>query len=146
MKKKYLEIIRELRKSNNANKSEIARNLNLPISTVNDRIKKLSLSKLMKHSFLIDNHKMGYHAHTIVKIRVPQKNNLEILDQLKNDNCVNSLFLVNSNAEIIAECVFENGLTQLKWVENIKKIWSAQVESNDVIDVIGKEKFVPYGI
>ena len=143
MKQKEKEIIKHLRKGKRVNISSIARELELPISTVSDAIRRIEKRYVLKRSSLLDYHKLGYYANAVVVIKIDSKQKHALLDFLKEQNCVNSIFHVNSGFNFLVEIVCKDNLELLNWIEDVKTKFDVEIMSFQILKVVEKERFVP---
>lgn len=143
MKQKDKEIIRLMRTGKRLNISEIARQLNLPISTVNDKIKRIEERYVIKRSSLLDYHKLGYFANAKIAVRIDQSHKNNFLDFLKQQNCVNSVYQINSDFDLLVDVVCRDAVELKHWVEYIRRNFSAELSVFQILKVEEKERFVP---
>ena len=142
MKQKEKEMIKYLRKGKRVNISEIARELNLPISTVRDRINRIEEKYILKRSSLLDYKKIGYSANVILAVKIDSKKR-EFLDFLKEQKCINSIYRINSGYNFLFEVVFRDSLQLINWIEKIKALFVLEIISFQILKVEEKEKFIP---
>jgi DNA-binding Lrp family transcriptional regulator len=143
MKEKDLEILKQMRKGKRLNISEIARQLNLPISTVSDTIRRIEERYVLKRASLLDYSKLGYSANANLAIKAypPQKNDL--LKFLKNENCVNSIYHVNEGNDFLIDVVFRNWAGLKEWVSELKNKFAVETSTFHILKTEEKERFVP---
>lgn len=142
MKQKEKEIIQYLRKGKRVNISEIARELKLPISTVSDRIKRIEERYVLKRSSLLDYSKAGYLANAFLAVKINNKKHA-LLDFLRRQPCVNSIFLVNSGFNFLIEVVFKENILLLNWIEQMKSRFKIEILPLQILKIEEKEVFVP---
>ncbi|MBR9691221.1 Lrp/AsnC family transcriptional regulator [Candidatus Woesearchaeota archaeon] len=143
MKQKEKEIIKHLRKGKRVNISSIARELDLPVSTVSDAIRRIEKRYVLKRSSLLDYPRLGYNANAVVVMKVNPSQKHLILDFLEKQNCVNSIFHVNSGFNFLIELVCKDNLELLNWIEDVKTNFDVEVISFQILKVVEKERFVP---
>jgi len=143
MKQSETEIIRYLRSGKRVNISEIARELKLPISTVSDRIKKAEAKYIIKRSSLLDYNKIGYSANAMLAVKVNSNQKSAFLDFLKSQDCINSIYHINSGFSFLLELVCKDHLELVNWIEDIKSKFSLKLHSFQILKVEEKERFVP---
>lgn len=130
------EIIKNLRKGKRVNVSEIARELDLPISTVSDRIKKIEKKYVIKRSSLLDFEKLGYKVHAFIAVKA-KKGFLKFLDY----KFVNSFYQVNTGYDYMMEVVCRN-LSEFKHIVSLVRKESEEYKVFQIIKTIEKEKFL----
>ena len=143
MKQKEKEIVSYLRQGKRVNISEIARELKLPISTVSDRIKRIEEKYILKRSSLLDYNKAGYFVNAFLAMKVSSSKKQALLDFLKKQPCVNSIFIVNSGFNLLIEVVFKENIGLLNWIEQMKSRFKIEILLLQVLKVEEKEVFVP---
>ena len=143
MKQKEKEIIKYLRKGKRVNISDIARKLHLPVSTVRDRINRIDSRYVIKRSSLLDHHKIGYSANVFLAVKMDAEIKPEFIDFLKQQNCVNSVYIVDSGFDFLIELVCRSSLELINWIDELKKRFVMEIMSFQILKVEEKEKFVP---
>ncbi len=143
MEQKEKDIINYLRRGKNVNISQIARELNLPTSTVADRIKRIEEKYIIKRSSLLDYNKIGYTANAFLAIKISAKQKNEFLTFLKNQNCINSIHHINSRYSFLVELVCKDNFELIKWIEKSKEMFELKIIQFQVLKTEEKEKFVP---
>lgn len=143
MKQKDKEIIRLMRTGKKLNISEIARQLNLPISTVNDKIKRIEEKYMIKRSSLLDYASLGYSANAKLVIRINSDFKQAFIDFLKQQSCVNSIYHINSGFDLLVDVVCKDAILLKNFVEGLKRDFSADVSVFHILKVEEKEVFLP---
>ena len=138
MKQKDKDILMNMRNGKKLNISKIARQLKLPISTVNDRINHIEKNYLLKYSALLNYNKLGYLGHAKIAVKT---NNAGFLDFLKQHESVNAIYHVNEGYDYLIEVVFKD-LIELK-----QFVYSIQDKVNEckifhIINTVEKERFM----
>lgn len=143
MKQSEKEIIQYLRKGKRVNISEIARHLNLPISTVRDRIKRIDDSYIIKRSSILDYPKIGYTVHSIIAIKVDQKHRFSLLDFLRKQNCINSIYYTDSGFNFMVEIICKDHADLIQWIDDTKSMFNVELTHFQILKTEEKEKFIP---
>lgn len=141
MKQKEKEIVCWLR-NGERNISAIARSLELPISTAADRIKKIKEKYVIKHSSLLDYNKIGYFVNVFLVIKIDAEQRPQFLDFLKIQNCVNSIYSVDSGYNFLVELVCKDNMELINWIETLRKNFSLEIMQFQVLKTEEKEKFM----
>ena len=97
-------IIRCLTKDARMNASQISHQVNLSLSAVIERIKKLEASGLIKgYTAIIDDRMAGYDVHALISIRLEHpKYNAEFARQMQNHQCVMDCFHITGDFDYMA--------------------------------------------
>ena len=143
MKQKDREIIKCMRTGKRVNISEIARQLNLPISTVSDHIRKIERKYVIKRASLLDYPKLGYFANARVAMRVSPAKRSQLLDFLRNEECVNSIYHVNDGYDFLVDCVWKDAIDRKNWICRLSSDFSPEFHVFNILKVEEKERFVP---
>ncbi len=142
MNQKEKEIIKSLR-NGERNVSNIARKLKMPVSTVSESVRKIRKKYIVKHSSLLDYNKIGYMANFFLTIKINAEHRKEFLDFLKSQNCVNSIYTINSGYNFLVEIVCRDNLDMVNWIEGLKNRFSMDLNQFQVLKTEDKEMFVP---
>ncbi len=137
------EIIKHLREGKRVNISAIARELGVPISTVADRIRKIEQKYVMKRSSLLDYAKLGYNSNQMIALKVAREKKKMLLDFLKQQKQVNSIYSTNSDYSFLVEVVCRNHFEFITWLDELKMKFPLEITSFQILKTEGKEMFVP---
>lgn len=143
MNQKETEIIKRLRNGKRFNISQIARELNMPITTVADRIRKIERNHITKRSSLLDYSSMGYASNHMIAIKVKSGSKDALLQLLMANNNVNSVYRINSDHHFLAEVVFRNNFEFISWLDTLKSMSQVDITSFQILKTEEKEKFLP---
>jgi Lrp/AsnC family transcriptional regulator for asnA, asnC and gidA len=142
MKQKDKEIIKHMRKGKRLNISRIARLLNIPISTLSDRIKRIEKKYVIKRSSLLDYAQLGYFAHAKLAIKIEREKRQEFTDFLKEENCVNSIYHINSGFDFFIEVIFKNAIEMKRWIEDSRNRFNLDMQTFQVLKIEQREGFM----
>lgn len=97
-------IIRCLTKDARMNASQISRQVNLSLSAVLERIKKLEASGLIRgYTAVIDERMAGFDVHALISIRLEHpKYNAEFSRQMLENQCVMECFYITGDFDYMA--------------------------------------------
>ncbi|MBU0535436.1 MAG: Lrp/AsnC family transcriptional regulator [Nanoarchaeota archaeon] len=137
------EILKRLRHGKKANISKIARELCLPISTVSDRIKRIDEKYVIKRSSLIDFQNSGYFAHELLALKANSSQKGDLLQYLKAQNCVNTIYATNTDYSYLIEIVCKDHLELVNWLGQLKSMFEVDFTSYQILKIEEKEKFIP---
>ena len=137
------EIMKHLRQGKKLNISAIARELDIPISTVADKLKRIEEKYVSKRSSLLDYKSLGYTAHHIVAIKSSPQQKNEILDFLKSQKCVNSIYHTNSNFSFLVELVCKDSFYFINWMDQLKSKFALELQPFQILKIEERERFMP---
>jgi len=144
METKDKEIIRLLRKGKRENISAIARELGMPVTTVADKIRKIESRYITKRASLLDYSSIGYNSNQFVALKIKgDASRTALLDFLKKQRCVNSIYAVNSDFHFLVELVFSNHFGFVQWIDELKRSFQLETVSFHVLKTEEKERFMP---
>jgi len=106
---KDLRILEELGKNSRRSIAELADELQIPRSTIYNRIKKLERLDIIKtYKAIVDHEKLGRELTALVHIKITSKESAEtIANDLKKLSYVDDIFLVTGQYDIIVKARFE---------------------------------------
>jgi Lrp/AsnC family transcriptional regulator, leucine-responsive regulatory protein len=141
---KDIEILSHLRKDARKKVTHISREMNLPVTTVYDKIKSHRKKGIVKkHVALLDYGKLGYNANVLLAMKVSRERRDELKEYLTNHPNVNSLYRVNFGHDFMVEGIFENMARMHEFVEDTQTKFNTQdTIIFNIIDEIKKEEFL----
>jgi Lrp/AsnC family transcriptional regulator for asnA, asnC and gidA len=103
------EILDHFRKNARKKITDIAKEVNIPATTIYDKLRSFHTKGIItKHSTIIDFSKLGYQSLSIILFDPnPEKRN-SLKDYLSSHPNVNSLYRADYDKHFITECVFED--------------------------------------
>jgi len=133
-------ILSEIRQNSRQHVSEIAKKLNLPITTVHDNCRALS-KYIAGYTTLVDFAKLGYSLRVNFMFRIK---NRRVLDEfvLKSFN-VNSVSKVNNRSTLLVECFFKSMSEAYAFKEKLQDEGVGRIDMRYIIEEIKKEGFSP---
>jgi len=142
--KKQELILSELRSNSRLHLADIARKLNLPLSTVHDNYKIIS-KYIKQYSTLVDFRKIGYSlvVNFTFTAKGSAKNSKEksaLQFVLKSRNA-NSVYNINNKRTFLAECLFRNMNEAYEFKEKLQELGAIDIDMRYVIEEIKKEGF-----
>lgn len=106
--KKQIDLLLQLRKDGRQPLTEISRKINMPVSTIFDRLKQNRNNMIKRFTCLLDFSKVGFNcrAHMVFRIRKDQRQEMQ-QHLLKHPN-VNSVYKINNGYDFLVETVFKD--------------------------------------
>ncbi|MBI2129097.1 Lrp/AsnC family transcriptional regulator [Candidatus Woesearchaeota archaeon] len=142
--KKDVEILSHLR--NNARKriTSIARETNIPATTIYDKVRIHEKKGLVKKSIaLLDFSKLGYltNAHFAVRAKRDSRKNLQ--EFLMSQPNINSLYKVDYGFDFLFEAVFKDLADAESFAEKLEENFDVEeIKKFHVIEELKKEEFL----
>ena len=131
-----------MRKGKRLNISRIARLLNMPISTLSDRIKRIEKNYIIKRSSLLNYSTLGYFAHAKLAIKIEREKRQEFIDFLKEEKCVNSIYHINSGFDFFIDVIFKNAIEMKRWMEDSKNKFNLDMQTFQILKIEQREGFM----
>lgn len=136
--------LQELRKDGRMGLTELSKALNIPISTLHERLKSYRQTGVIKrYTALLDFHLLGYSIRAYVFI-VADKNQKEQLRlHLLNLSSVNTLMKINHGYDFLVEALFQTMQEVDAFRERlVQKYGAKSVEIHYVIEELKQEGFM----
>ena len=108
LKEKDVEFIKNLRHNSRQTLTQISRNINVPISTLYDRLREQEKNSIIKHTTLIDFSKLGYNIKTQIYLKSGYEDKEKLRQFLLNHQNVNNLSILTDEFDYGLEAIFEN--------------------------------------
>jgi len=144
MNEKERKIISELRKDARASLSSISQNVDMPVSTVFDKVNRLHEDKVIKrYAALVDFAQLGFHHQTQLAIKVAKPSRNLLYTHLQNSPAVNSIHEINGGFDFMVETLHHDVKEYLSFIEEIKeKFEILELHSYQVIKEMIREKIL----
>lgn len=135
-------LISHLRRDGRKNVTDIAREENIPATTIYDRVKIVDNKYVKKHSLIMDFNKVGYPIISYITIDLKDKKSNLKAHLMENPN-INSLFSMNYGTKLLAEAVFRNIDELDKFIENIQGNFNIErLHADYVTEELKRETFL----
>ncbi len=142
-KEKDLIILSELRKNARKSLTKLSRKTRIPVSTLHDRIKMNMGSLIKKNCALIDFSKIGFSTRVNLLLKVKVEDRKEIIEYLKRDFHVNTLFRITNDYDLFVELIFTNLKESEEFIESLEgKFGIIDKKKYYTVEEISKEAFL----
>ncbi len=144
MKEKERHIISHLRRDARTSLAAISDNVQMPISTIYDKINRLQKEEVIKgYTTIVDFPKLGFHYHAKLAIKVNGSQKKEITLFLQKHPAVNSLHEINGGFDFLLETVHKDIKEYLFFIQGLKDNFEImEMNEYQVIDELAREKFL----
>lgn len=139
---KELQIVSEFRKNARENLTTASRRLQIPVSTIYDRLRKYQGNIIVKHTALLNFSKLGFAIQALLAFSVPKENRKEMHTFLENHHRVNTVFRVSNDSDYFIELVCKNLPELQKFKECLEQRNASNVKEFYVIEEISRESFL----
>lgn len=136
-------IIKELRKNARTSLKEVASKLNLPTSTVHDKVRRFKKKIIKRYTSLIEYQELGYQTHLFLALKTKKECREKLESYLKNSQEVNSFYQVNDKFDFLVEAIFIDQKKAHDFIEEIKEYFKLEnFHIHNVINNPKKEEFL----
>ncbi len=143
MIKKDLLILSQLRNNARMSLTKMSKNIQVPVSTIFDRLKLNEKDIIIKHTSLIDFSKLGYNARANITIKVDKNDKEELKNYLSKHHSVNSLYRINNGFDFMVEGIFKHILELEEFIDNVEQKFNLiDYKSFFIIEDLKKECFM----
>jgi DNA-binding Lrp family transcriptional regulator len=141
---KDLDIISHLRNNARRKITEVSRLLEIPVTTIYDKIKLQERKGILKkHTSLLDFSKLGFNTNVFLALSTPKAQRDALQTYLMNHPNVNSLYRVDMDHDILVEVVFENISKLHEFIDHIEdKFELNQIITFSILQELKKEGFL----
>ncbi|MBU0461335.1 MAG: Lrp/AsnC family transcriptional regulator [Nanoarchaeota archaeon] len=143
LKETDLQLLTHLRKDGRKKVTEISRELNIPVTTLYDRLDALKKQVAMNHTTLVDFKKLGYQSvvHLGFKVGIDNRESFERF--LADQPALNSLYKVNHDFDFLVNMIFRDAGELKDFLEEARSRFRIDdIKIFDVVDEVKKEKFL----
>lgn len=143
LKQKELLIIASLRKNSRQSLTDMSKRINIPISTIFDRLRIHERTIIRKHTSIIDFSKLGYNLKTKIVIKVHNDDKMALKTLLMKHQSINSVYKLGDGFDFMVEGIFES----LKELEDFSDLLDNQLRIENkkiyyVIEDMKREEFL----
>ena len=140
--KKDAEIISHLRNNARQKITNISKKLQIPATTIYDKVRVHERRYFKRHTTLLDFSKLGMHGRANLAIAAEKGSRDTVQKFLMNHQNVNTLYRVNFSSDVLAEVVFKDIAEVEKFSEQIESDYRAKVQIFSIIEELKKEDFL----
>ncbi len=137
------QILTHLRANARSSLAAIATSIEMPISTIHDKINKLDRDNVIKrHTTLVDFTKLGYHYQAKLAIRVSRLQKKEFYEFLTSHTAINSLHEINGGFDFLLETIHSDIKEYIGFLDELQESFDIQeLHEYQIINEIKKEEF-----
>jgi len=141
--KKDVEIISHLRSNSRKKITKIAESINMPVTTIYDRLRNAERRFIDKHTTLLDFSKIGYPVHSHVVVDVNKESKEGLYNFLLGHSNINSLYKINYGEKLLCETVFKNIDDFESFIESLEKDHIvSNIQVHHISEQLRKEDFL----
>ena len=141
--RKQISLLMQLRKDGRQPLTEISRKINMPVSTIFDRLKTNKDHLIKRFTCLLDFTRIGFNCRAQMVFRVKKDERQGMQEHLMKHSNVNSVYKINNGYDFLVEAVFRDLKDVDEFLENIDERFKVQ-EKNVyyIIDDLAREMFM----
>lgn len=140
---KEKKLITALRKQDTQNIMNVAKNHEIPKSTLYDMIHKLQRTEVIKQITKISFEKIGFPIKVFFIIRTELQSRDKLRYFLTTQKNVNNIHLINNKSSFHIECIFRNQRDVENFLEELEEQTPlAQLSVYNLLETIQEEKFL----
>jgi DNA-binding Lrp family transcriptional regulator len=141
--KKDLAIISHLRTNARMPLTKMSRKIQIPVSTIFDRLKIGEREFIQKHTCLLDFSKLGYKIRSNIIFKVEREDKEALKDYLMKHSAVNSLYKINNGFDFMLEGVFKDMQEMERFMDELDKRFKITEKSSFyIIEDLKRESFM----
>ena len=141
--KKDIEIISQLRNNARTKITKISRTINVPVTTIYDRVRAHEKKIVKKHTTLLDFSQLGFLTSAQLIIKVDKKSRDALGRFLLEAPNINTLYKTNYGSDFLAECIFRNTAELQNFKEQIEEMFNTKdIQVFNIVEELKKEEFL----
>lgn len=144
IEKKELQIVCTFRQNARENLTTASRKLNIPVSTIFDRLRKYDGNLITKHTAIIDFKKLGFAIKVLMAFKANKDNRENICNFLKKHHRVNSMYRVSSNSDYLIEVIFKDLAELQLFADTLENLGVENRQEYYIVEDIKKEEFLTH--
>ncbi len=138
-----LALLAQLRKNSRVKMTKMSRELDIPVSTIFERLKGPLRNYIKRFTCLMNNSEVGFNSRATLILKVDQEQKEEIRAFLEKHQNVNSLYRINNGYDFLLDAIFKQMIDLEEFIEQLEK--SFRIKHKEVyfiIDEIKQEGFL----
>jgi len=142
LKRKDLLILSYLRDNARQRLTRISRRTHIPVTTIYDNVRRFEDRFIIKHASILDFRKIGFNAKASVALKVAGSRG-DLVDYLQGHPNVNSLYLTDSEYDVLTELVFRELRDVDDFVVSLEKMFPLEKSFiMNITDDLKRETFL----
>lgn len=143
MNQKDLQILAYLRQDSRMPLTKLSRKINIPVSTIFDRLKLNQDKVIVRHTSLLDFNKLGYSVHANITFSVDREDKENLRDHLMKHRNVNSVYRVSGGYDFLVEGIFKDIKQMEEFVDKVEVDFKIKDKNSFfVVEELKKESFM----
>ena len=140
---KQITLLMQLRRNGRQPLTEISRKINMPVSTIFDRLKTNRHELIRRFTCLLDFSRVGFNcrAHMVFRVRKDQRD--EMQQHLMKHPNINSVYKINNGYDFLVETIFKDLKEVDEFIEKVDERFKiAEKNVYYIIEDLAREQFM----
>jgi DNA-binding Lrp family transcriptional regulator len=143
LNRKQINLLMQLRKDGRQPLTEISHKINMPVSTIFDRVRASRNEIIKKFTCLLDFSRIGFNCRAYMVFRVKKVDRERMQSHLLKHPNVNSIYKINNGYDFLIETVFRELKEVDAFVEKVDERFKVQEKKvYYIIEDIARELFM----
>lgn len=142
MENRDRKLIAHLRQNGRIRLTTLSRKIQMPVSTIFDKMKAYEGGLLERHTVLLNTAEMGYSTKAFALLKCHKDKKQALQERLCKEPHVNGLFRINNGWDFITECVFKDMKDMEEFFERLETEFKiGKKEVHYLIEDLRREAF-----
>ncbi|MEK6853900.1 MAG: Lrp/AsnC family transcriptional regulator [Nanoarchaeota archaeon] len=138
-----LALLAQLRKNSRTKLTRMSREIDIPVSTIFERLKGPLRKYIKRFTCLMNNSEVGFNSRATIILKVDKEQKEEIRAFLEKHQNVNSLYRINNGYDFLLDTIFGQMIDLEEFIEQLEKRFRIKhKEVYFIIDEIKQEGFL----
>ena len=138
-----IRLITVLRQNAREKLTSISRKIQLPISTIHEKIKRYSGGIIKRHTILLDHAMLGYPIKTHTMLKIDNGEKAKIIESMLKNRHIDNISRINNSFDIMMDGVFRSLNEAEEFFEKMQSEHKIRkLETYYVLDEIKREGFM----
>jgi Lrp/AsnC family transcriptional regulator, leucine-responsive regulatory protein len=141
---KEIELITALRKNSRTSLVNIGQKLNMPVSTLYDKLKRFQDFGIIKrHTTILNFSKLGYYHHMKLALKTTPEMRESLVNFLRENSAINSIHEINSGFDLMLEVIHKNVRDYYTFINLLNEKFSPmEILEFQIIQELERETFL----
>ena len=141
--KKQVLLLTELRKNSRQSLTRIGNEINMPISTVHDKIRANTGGVVLKYTCVLDFARLGFNCRAQIILKVDKKEKEAVKQHLLKTANINSIYRINNGYDFLVEGVFKDLREVDEFIERMEELYKIKEKKlYYIMEDIARETFM----
>ena len=143
LNQKDLKIIAHLRNDARMPLTKMSKKVQIPVSTIFDRLKANENKLIIKHTSLLDFSRLGYHTRANIAVKVNKEHKEELKNYLVTRQNTNSVYKINNGFDFMIEGIFTHIKDMEEFIDELENKFNIEDKKFFfIIEDLKKEAFM----